>query len=332
MRYSNEIKVGIVVIAGLALITFGYFKLRGVGLGAEIYYVKLNGAAAIAQGNDVRLQGVKIGQVQEVGFDPIDQRPLLTLAVRRSNPPFKLLKNYRYSVQSAGIVGENYFDIRGEYQPTGAFYVNNNPDERIPAEASSGLLGVTDNASEIAEELRATIKTFNTTLERINSGVLNTQNQQKLAETLAGVARLTNNASQAVGPDGIKVGFGDAQTQASLRRAMQNVETASRLATRASRNIEIASQNAAGASSEGQQLIRDLRGNTNGILSENRGQIRTMLGNVSKSAENIAGLTETLDFALKQGGFKENAQLSFQSLRRAAENVEIATAGLRKLG
>lgn len=336
MRFLNEIKVGVVVLAGMALIIFGYFSLRGVGLGAEIYYLKLDGAAAIAQGNDVRLQGVKIGQVQEVGFDNADQKPILTLAVRRSDPPFRLLKTYTYSVQSAGIVGENYVDIRGPYTPNAPIYAKNTPSQIIPGEASNGLLGVTDNAEEIANELRQTIRNFNVTLERINDGVLNVQNQRKLAETLDGLAKLTENASQSFGPEGVKVGFGDARVQNDLRRAMANVEEASRIAAQASRNIERASQNAFLASQDGRGIIRDLRGETRGVVrglvNENRGQIRALLGNVNNSAENIAGITETLDFALKQGGFKENSQLAFQSLRRAAENVEVATSGLRKLG
>ena len=77
MRYSNEIRVGIVFLGGLALIVFGYFYLRGLGLNAEFYTLRLNGAASIAQGNDVRLQGVKIGQVSEVNFDPETQQPIL---------------------------------------------------------------------------------------------------------------------------------------------------------------------------------------------------------------------------------------------------------------
>ena len=336
MRFLNEIKVGIVVLAGVALIIFGYFSLRGVGLGAEIYYLKLDGAAAIAQGNDVRLQGVKIGQVQEVGFDTTDQKPLLTLAVRRSDPPFRLLKTYTYSVQSAGIVGENYVDIRGPYTPSAPVYAKNTPSQIIPGEASSGLLGVTNNAEAIAEDLRETIRSFNVTLERINNGVLNVQNQRKLAETLDGLAKLTENASQSFGPEGVKVGFGDSRVQNDLRRAMANVEQASRIAAQASRNIERASQNAYLASEDGRGILRDLRGETRGVVrglvDENRGQIRSLLGSVNSSAKNIAGITETLDFALKQGGFKENSQLAFQSLRRAAENVEVATSGLRKLG
>src|SRR4028118_1915321 len=104
MRGATEARVGAVIVLALALIVVGYFFLRGMGLGADIYYVRLTGPANIATGNDVRLQGVKIGQVQEVTLDPVTQKPLLTLAVRRNNPPFVLLQSYQYSIQSGSLL------------------------------------------------------------------------------------------------------------------------------------------------------------------------------------------------------------------------------------
>src|SRR4028118_1034045 len=115
MRGATEARVGAVIVLALALIVVGYFFLRGMGLGADIYYVRLTGPANIATGNDVRLQGVKVGQVQEVTLDPDTQKPLLTLAIRRGKPRFQLMRNYQYAVQTSAIIGESYVDIRGAY-------------------------------------------------------------------------------------------------------------------------------------------------------------------------------------------------------------------------
>ncbi len=327
MRYFNEIKVGIVVILGLVVMTFGYFWLRGVGLGADLYYVKLTGAAQIAQGNDVRLQGVKIGQVEDVSFDEETQQPILRLAVRRSKPPFKLLKSYVYSVQSAGIVGENYVDIRGKYDQSSLIYEPNDESQFIPGKASSGLLAVADSAQDIVKDLRGTIENLNVTLDRVNKGVLNYQNQLKLARALDGVAKLTNNAARGFGPNGIKVGLSDPAAQKSLNDTFRNAQLASQSAASAARNIEITTRDFGGAPAEVRGLVRDLRI----TLGDSKGQVRGLFTGLNKTSNNIAGITESLDFALKQGGFKENSQLIFQSLRRATENIEVATGGIRKL-
>ena len=321
MRYSNEIRVGIVFLGGLALIVFGYFYLRGLGLNAEFYTLRLNGAASIAQGNDVRLQGVKIGQVSEVNFDPRTQQPILKIAVRRADPSYKLLKTYDYSVQISGLVGENYVDIRGPYQPDAEIYNPDDPDEIIPAEAAGGILAATNSANDVAKNLETTIKKVNITLDKINNGVLNNPNQKKLAEALDGVAKLTTSASRTF----------DQGTGRQLQRTLSNAE-------RASANIERATRDAGGLSNDVQGLVRNANGqlrrtsdNFNGIASENRGQLKKLLANTTRASDSIAGLTETLDFTLRAGGFKENSQVAFQSLRRAAENVEVATAGIRKL-
>ncbi|PQV63015.1 ABC-type transporter Mla maintaining outer membrane lipid asymmetry, component MlaD [Abditibacterium utsteinense] len=327
MRYFNEIKVGIVVILGLVVMTFGYFWLRGVGLGADVYYVKLTGAAQIAQGNDVRLQGVKIGQVEEVSFDQATQQPILRLAVRRSKPEFKLLKTYEYSVQSAGLVGENYVDIRGKYNPASPIYAPNDDTQFIPGKASAGLLAVADSAQDIVKDLRGTIANLNVTLDRVNKGVLNYQNQLKLAKALDGVAKLTNSASQGFGPNGIRVGLADPAAQKNLNNIFKNGEIASQSAANAARNIEITSRDFGGTPAEVRGLVRDLRV----TLGDSKGQVRGLFTGLNKTANNIAGITESLDFTLKQGGFKENSQLIFQSLRRATENIEVATGGFRKL-
>ncbi len=328
MRYLNEIKVGAVVLIGLVAMTFGYFWLRGVGLGGvDVYNVKLVGAAQIAQGNDVRLQGVKIGQVAEVSFDQKTQQPILRLAVRRSKPAFKLLHTYNYTVQSAGLVGENYLDIRGKYSPDALVFRPNDPTQFIPGRAAAGVLAVADSAQDIIKDLRGTIANLNVTLDRVNKGVLNYPNQQKLARALDGVANLTQNASKGFGPNGIRVGLSDAKAQQSLNNAFRNAEIASKSAAGAARHIEITTRDFGGAPQEVRNLVGDLRG----TLGENRGQLRTLLGGLTKTSNNLAGVTESLDFTLRQGGFRENSQLVFQSLRRATENIEVATGGFRKL-
>ena len=334
MRYANEIKVGIVFLLGLFVLVFGYFYVRGIGYGADHYYVRLNGAAQIAPGNDVRLQGVKIGQISEVGFDPQTQQPILTLEVRHANPPFELLQGFKYTVQSAGLVGENFLDIRGKYKPKQLTFLPNLRDQYIPGTAAGGLLSAA-SSEDTARELTQTLKNFNITLDRLNRGVLNYQNQQKLTATLDGVAKLTSNASKSFGPQGFKFGFGDPQSQRAFAQTLANTQLASANAAQAAHNIEVASRGAGALSNTlangSQGIIGDVRGNLNSLFRENRTQLRVLVGNLNATSGNIAGLTGSLNYVFKNGGFKENAQLSFQNLRLASENIAVATAGLRKL-
>ncbi|MDF2439400.1 MAG: phospholipid/cholesterol/gamma-HCH transport system substrate-binding protein [Abditibacteriota bacterium] len=327
MRVANEVRVGIVVVLALTLMLSAYFFLRGVGFGAELYYVRLNSAATIAAGNDVRLQGVKVGQVQEVTLDPQTQKPLLTLAIKRQQPAFKLLQNYRYSVQSSAVIGESYVDIRGDFDPNAPVYSAGNPAQIIPGTGSAGIAGITDQATLLAQELRSTLQKFNVTIDRVNKGVLSYENQTKLARTLDNVTRLSRDVGQAFGPQGIRFGFGDPRAQRGLNEALINTAALSRQAQGLARDAQsvISQANVAARN------VTALTASGRDVVQENRGQLRRLLTTFDRTAQNVAGLTETLDFALRQGGFKENAQIAFQSLRRSAENVEAATAGFRAL-
>lgn len=303
MRVANEVKVGIVVVIAALLTVFGYFFLRGVGLGADLYYLRVKGPAAIAAGNDVRLQGVKVGQVQEVVLDDETQKPLLTLAVRRHN---KLLKTYTYAISSSALIGESYVDIRGPYDPTVARYEPNRTDEIIPGEMPTGLGRVTDEATELMKDFRVTLGKFNVTIDRVNKGVLSYENQIKLARTLDNVTKLTERVGQAFGPEGVRFGFGDPRARESLNRALEG-------AAATTKNLD------------------SVTTNINAIMAENRSQLHDLLGNLSRASTDVAGLAETLRFVANHGNLQENVAGAFKSLRAAADNMEATTKNVRTL-
>lgn len=313
MRGANEVKVGVVVVLALILMIGGYFYLRGLGLGADLYYLRLNGVASVAAGNDVRLQGVKVGQVQEVTLDPATQKPLLTLAVRRGTPPFQLMRNYQYAVQTSAIIGESYVDIRGPYSASAPSYKPNDRSQVIIGQAAPGFETVSDEATTLIRDFRTTLSKFNVTIDRVNNGILSPNNQKLLARTLTGVAQLSERAGQTFGPQGVKLSFGDPRAQRALNETLSNAALAAQQANLAARNI------------------RSLITSFNGIVGENRGQIRQILGNLNNMARNVAGLTQSLTFIVQQGGLKENTRATFTALRRAAENVEATTSGFKTI-
>jgi phospholipid/cholesterol/gamma-HCH transport system substrate-binding protein len=338
MRFGNEARVGFVVVLALAMALTGYFFLRGIGLGADLYTIRLNGAGAIAKGNDVLLQGIKVGTVREVALDPATQKPLVTVAIQKADPPFKLLKNYRYAVQPSGIIGENYVDIRGVYNASAPLYAANDPSQQIPGIASPGIAGLTDSASAISAQLTKTLEKVNVTIDRVNKGVLSYDNQVRLAKTLDSVVKLTRNASQTFGPQGVKVGFGDPQTQRLLNQTLSNTVAASAQGVVAARNISNLTGQAGSQlnslSGQASSILSQTDGlfkQAGGIVSENRVELRGLLRDFRSTAQNLAGLTESVNFLVKNSGLKENAQLTLNSLRRTSENVEATTAGLRRL-
>lgn len=325
MRVANEARVGIVVVAALLLAVAAYYFLRGVGVGAQEYYVRLNEAAIISEGNDVRLLGVKIGVIKEVLLDPETQQPLLTLAIRRNDPPFSLYRSYRYAVKSSGIIGENYVDISGSPQSGDYTYTANDPSQIIPARAATGILDVGDQTQEIVKELRTTMQKFNVTLDRINTGVLSYQNQVKFARALDGVTRLTNQAARSFGPGGVKVGFGDPNTQRYLNATLASAAIAANEAGLAARDVRSLTAAAGGVLNQTGGVLNA----SGGVIRENRVQLRRLITNLERTTSNAADTIESINFLVKSTDIGGNIQNAGDSIERAAKNVEDTTAAFK---
>ncbi len=325
MKGSNEARVGGVVLLSLAALGGGYVFLTGQRKGGDTYRVVVkSGVASIRPGSDVLLRGVKIGEVRQVALDPTTQNPLLTLAIKQDEKtPIRLLRNYAYTIRAGSFIGENYVDIRGDYDAQNPSFQpdSEKPNDLIVATAPGGFNDLTAQVGTLSADFQKTLARFDKTLDSLNSGVLSAQMQLKMARALEGVAKLTNQASQSFSKDGIKFGLGDAQAQRALRQTLKNTAAASRQASQIARNVDALTNNAG-----------RLTNNLNGVVDENRSQLRSLLGNFSTTAKNISGLTEGLSFVVNKGGFKENSQIAFRSLRRAAENVEVGTQSLRNLG
>jgi len=303
MKTTNEVRVGAVVLAALVLVMVGYFYFRGVGFGANLYYLQVQQAATISEGADVRLQGVKIGVVQSVTLDPATQKPLLVLAVNRHKPAYELRKNYTYSITSASLLGEQYVDIRGPVTEDKAAYLPNDSSQIIPAKTSD-FTAVKD---DLTDGLRDTMKQLNVTLQRINSGVLSGENQKNLALALKGMAEMTKQASQSMGPGGFKVALGDQKAAEALRLTLQNSAAAAKAVDNTSR---LAGQ----------------------MLAQNRARMDNIFTNLDKTSQQTGEVMESIHFLLKHSGIQENAPQTFAALRDAAANIKVATEGFKSLG
>lgn len=320
MRGATEAKVGVVVVLALTAMGGGYLFLRGMSLGADSYRLRLLAPANIAKGSDIRLQGVKVGVVENVTLDEETQKPLLTLAIKHSTPEFKLLKTYHYSIRSDSLIGENYVDIRGAYDPAAAVFTPGDPNEVIQGTPTVAIADVTDVVNSLGKDFRVTLQKLNVTIERVNKGVLSYDNQVRLAQALENVTKLSQKAGQSFDSRGFKIGFGDPAAQRALTEALNNAALASREARGVMDQAKGAARN-----------LNSLTAQFQSITNENRGELKSLLHNLSGTAQNVSGLTQSLNFFLSDPSFKQNSVVAMQSLRRTAENIEAGTAGFKSL-
>jgi len=108
--HTTEALVGGAVLA----VAVGFFVYAGqvTGMGGSASEYRLNAsfrsADGVSIGTDVRLAGVKVGRVVDIGLDPKTYRAKTTFTVREG---IAVPDDSAVSVASDGLLGDNYLQI-----------------------------------------------------------------------------------------------------------------------------------------------------------------------------------------------------------------------------
>ncbi|MGH7273732.1 MAG: MlaD family protein, partial [Nitrospiria bacterium] len=108
-RISTEAKVGLVVLLGIALLTYMTFRVGGYRLGPEQgyqIYAVFDSVAGIDLKTPVKIAGVPVGEVEKIELT--DTKARLTLRIR---PEVKIRKGAQTLIRSSGLLGEQYIEI-----------------------------------------------------------------------------------------------------------------------------------------------------------------------------------------------------------------------------
>jgi phospholipid/cholesterol/gamma-HCH transport system substrate-binding protein len=122
-KLSNELKVGILVFAAMALLSilvFGVGEVRLFERGHH-YRVIFDSSAGLNEGAAVRMGGVKVGSVRNIDFIDYEgkRRVVVDLLVRKD---LILHGKDRFKITMIGLLGDNYVEI--EPGPSKAEVIN----------------------------------------------------------------------------------------------------------------------------------------------------------------------------------------------------------------
>ncbi len=107
---GNEFKVGAVFLIGIALLVLIISMINRYGQerGKYGFTIRFNQAQGVLIGAQVRVSGISVGRVTNVGVEPTSNLALVYVNV----PDYlKLGKNYHYAVNMGALVGERYIEI-----------------------------------------------------------------------------------------------------------------------------------------------------------------------------------------------------------------------------
>jgi len=114
IRWS-ELRTSILTLVAITLLAFGILQLGGkTGLFAKNYrlVVYLDNSLGLKAGSVVRLAGLDVGNVEDVGFtsDPSLKKVLINLSVNKAYMD-RIRKDSVVTVRTMGLLGDKYVDI-----------------------------------------------------------------------------------------------------------------------------------------------------------------------------------------------------------------------------
>ena len=132
-----EAAIGALVLAvAVWFVVFAYGRTSGAASGSG-YTVSASfpNVSGISAGTDVRLSGMKVGQVTSAAIDPKTYQAILKLSLDSS---VKLPADSAAAITSEGILGGNYVSL----QPGGDTEMLKNGDEITETQGSVDLMGM----------------------------------------------------------------------------------------------------------------------------------------------------------------------------------------------
>jgi phospholipid/cholesterol/gamma-HCH transport system substrate-binding protein len=138
-RFTTEAKVGLVVLIGVAFLTYMTFKVGGYRFGPEEgyqIYAEFDSVAGVDLKTPVKIAGVTVGTVERI--DLSDTKALLTLRIK---PEVKIRKGAQTLIRSSGLLGEKYIEIiNPEGEEAGTLSETPEPSDAQPSQPPSSWL------------------------------------------------------------------------------------------------------------------------------------------------------------------------------------------------
>ncbi|HEY1582086.1 MAG TPA: MlaD family protein [Chthoniobacterales bacterium] len=189
-----ELKVGIFVAVGLAILAALVVQFGRLGEGFKTYYgltVHFADASGLLQGSDVLLGGAKVGRVSGP--------PQLVTSGRGVDVPLRIYDYVKIpvgstiTVGSSGLLGDRFVSI---YPPAGRPKAYLAKNTRVEGAREKGLDDITKEGGALIKDLRGTVAKIDTAVSRLNEQALSKKNMDHLQETFANLSKTTAALSE----------------------------------------------------------------------------------------------------------------------------------------
>ena len=297
MQRSEEIKVGLFVLAAVGLLILALVFVGGLNLfqrPMNHYTLRTRFAGGIESGAPVRYAGIKVGKVETTALDPKDPaRVVLHISV---DPKTPVRTDSKAQISSLGLLGEYYVEVfpgtpeSALVPPGGEILV----EESVQwAELVNRFGAATDEAKGLLSDARPRVTRA---LDNINS-LTDEENRRRVRAVLKRMdeiladarPRLQTTLKNFESSSGRIDKFMDdiQQTRAELDKLLKNW---SGLAGKDDAEVELTLRKLRDTLARAEQSMDEVRR----LLVANREHLDVTLENIRVSSENVRELTDTV--------------------------------------
>lgn len=276
-RWSDEAKVGLLVLSSLILLIFLLFSSATwrVSRGGQKVRVHFRNVGALTIKAPVHLSGVKVGEVTKIEL--MDDKVEVSLELKSK---VALRRGTRAKISTLGLVGETYVDVRNGPLENPKLLVNEVLEGVDSIDATDMLNKVNQFLTLSTETLNSVqkfVKSNESELQAVASGLKNAISELSgsAQQTLSDVDRLTHLLNEAV-----------KENDRMLNRTLTKF------------NLILDKVNL--DSEEFGERLREILTELNDFMQKNRGKTEAVLDQLSKISNSLYATSTQLNSDLKQ--------------------------------
>lgn len=205
MKYTKELKTGILAVVAIVILIFGYSYLKGQNLldSSRIFHAVYADVEGLSPSSPVTINGMKVGQVTQISF--LDERGLLVVTFNVDND-FQFSKNSLAQIYGGGLIGGKSLAIVPEYEPGMAA----KSGDTLPSDIEEGIMElVNERLTPLQVKVERAIVSTDSLLTAFNE-VLNPETRNNIKKTFDDLSETVSSfKNTAESLDGIVSGNSD---------------------------------------------------------------------------------------------------------------------------
>lgn len=256
MKYTKEVKTGILAVIAVLILIFGYYFLKGQNLldSSRTFHAIYADVEGLSTSSPVTINGLRVGQVTKIDF--LDQTGLLVVTFTVDSN-FKFSRNSLAQIYGGGIIGGKSLAIVPEYEMD----LTAKTGDTLPSDIEEGIMElVNERLTPLQIKVERAIVSADSLITSFNQ-VLNPETRNNIAVTFEDIsATVRSLRSTAESLNGIVEG-----NSAKLDRTFTNLDEMSGNFNKFSDTL--AQVNLSGMSQDIEKVISDFETISNNLTS-----------------------------------------------------------------